>query len=205
MSSNKKGGRRQGDHWEHFIRGEISSDGHARATCKFCDFSLYRGESAKMEGHIANHCKGAPGYVVRVYLEKLSGATQNKKRKAVAESSQTSLEQSFRKIEELSSGYINQINRALVKFFVCCGISFQIVENPFFVDLIKELNPSYTLPPREFLSGRLIEEELSRVNYKVTEELKNESNLTLGEIFYLNLNNRNLLIIFFLFSSRRMD
>ena len=79
------------------------------------------------------------------------------------------------------------------------------MENPFFVKLIKELNPSYKLPSREFLSGRLIEEELGRVNYKVTEELKNENNLTLGKIFYLNLNNKNLLIFFSLFSFRQMD
>ena len=79
------------------------------------------------------------------------------------------------------------------------------MENPFFVKLIKELNPFYKLLSREFLSGRLIEEELDRVNYKVTEELKNENNLTLGKIFYLNLNNKNLLIFFSLFSFRRMD
>ena len=48
------------------------------------------------------------------------------------------------------------------------------------MDFIKELNPSYILPSREILSGRLIEEELSKVNYKVSEELKNENNLTLG-------------------------
>ena len=161
-----------------------------------------------MEGHLANHCKKAPGNVIREYLikanEPTSSNSNNKKRKT-AGSSQTFLEQSFCQIEELTSGCINRINQALIKAFVCCGISFQIVENPFFVKLIKELNPSYKLLSREFLSGRLIEEELGRVNYKVTEELKNENNLTLGKIFYLNLNNKNLLIFFSLFSFRQMD
>src|SRR6266542_6541514 len=149
-----------------------------------------------------------PTLIIREYLIKANEPTSsnfNNKKQKTAESSQTFLEQSFRQIEELISGYINRINQALIKAFVCCDISFQIVKNPFFVKLIKELNPSYKLPSREFLSGRLIEEELGRVNYKVTEELKNENNLTLGKIFYLNLNNKNLLIFFSLFSFRQMD
>ncbi len=56
---------------------------------------------------------------------------------------------------------------------------FQIVENPFFVDLIQELNPSYIFLLREVLSERLIEEKLSKVNYKVNKKLRNEDNLTL--------------------------
>ncbi len=208
VKSRNKGGRHKNDCWEHFEHTEVTHDGHARATCKFCGETWYRGEKALMEGHLANHCKKAPGNVIREYLikanEPTSSNSNNKKRKT-AGSSQTFLEQSFCQIEELTSGCINRINQALIKAFVCCGISFQIVENPFFVKLIKELNPSYKLPSREFLSGRLIEEELGRVNYKVTEELKNENNLTLGKIFYLNLNNKNLLIFFSLFSFRRMD
>ena len=48
------------------------------------------------------------------------------------------------------------------------------------MNFIKELNPSYILPSREILFERLIKEKLNKVNYKVSEELKNENNLTLG-------------------------
>lgn len=201
MNSNKKNGRRIGDYWEHFEREEVSSDGHARATCKFCGYSMYRGESFKMLGHIANHCREAPGLVVREYLEKFSetatetetGTSQNKKWKAtVSGNTQSLLEQSFRKVEELTSGYVNQINRALIRFFVCCGVSFRIVESPFFIELLKLLNPSYTPSSRELLTGRLMEEELCKVNFKVAEELKNENNLTLGKFFFLILFNYKL-------------
>lgn len=213
MSSNKKKiGRRTGNYWEHFERGEVSSDGHARATCKFCGYSMYRGESSKMLGHIANHCKEAPGLVVREYLEKFSetetetGTSQNKKRKAtVSGNTQSILEQSFRKVEELTSGYVNQINRALIRFFVCCGVSFRIVESPFFVELLKLLNPSYTPPSRELLTGRLMEEELSKVNFKVAEELKNENNLTLGKFFFFKFFLIINFINFSLFSPRWVD
>jgi hypothetical protein len=190
MENKNRGGRPKNDVWQYFERTNVTADGHARATCKFCGDARYRGEKALMEGHLANHCNKAPGYVIREYLKENGKnekngneitSSNNKKRKTV-KNSQTMLEQSFHQIEELTSGCIDRINQALVKAFVCCSIAFQIVENPFFVEFIKELNPSYKLPSREVLSGRLIEEELSKVNYKVFEELQNENNLTLGKI-----------------------
>jgi len=70
------------------------------------------------------------------------------------------------------------------------------------VNLIKELNLSYILLLRKILCSKLIEEKLNRINYKVTEKLKNKNNFTLDKIFCLNLNNKKLLIIFFLFNSK---
>lgn len=185
----RSGGRPKGSHWEHFEQENHTKDGHSRAVCKFCGESWYRGEKAILEGHIANHCKKAPPTIIREYLTKLTEnstpiSSNNKKRKSNNDPGQTTLNQSFNKVEELSSGFIDRLNRALLKFFVCVGIAFQIVENPFFVDFIKELNPSYTLPSREVLVGRLLEQELARVNNKVSEELKDEKNLTLGKAFF---------------------
>src|ERR1043165_737118 len=73
MNSNKKkGGRSLNDHWKNFEHDEVSTDGHVRATCKFCGYSIYRDESVKMASHIANHCKEVSGLVIRKYLEKFS-------------------------------------------------------------------------------------------------------------------------------------
>ena len=41
---------------------------------------------------------------------------------------------------DIPESRITQINRALIKFFVACGISFRIVEHPFFINFVKELN-----------------------------------------------------------------
>lgn len=153
---------------------------------------MYRGESSKMLGHIANHYKEASDLVVREYLKKFfeteteTRTSQNKKQKAtVFGNIQSILKQSFRKVEELTSGYVNQINKALIRFFVYCDVSFRIVKSPFFVELLKLLNLSYMPPSRELLTGRLMEEELSKVNFKVAEELKNENNLILDKFFFL--------------------
>jgi hypothetical protein len=90
---------------------------------------------------------------------------------------------------KIPSARITRINRALAKFFVACGISFRIVEHPFFINFIKELNSAYELPTREFLSDQLLERELATVNKTVTSIIENGANLTLGSIRYFFLNN----------------
>ena len=90
----------------------------------------------------------------------------------------------FHDSSELPESRTNRINRALVKFFVSCGVSFRIVEHPFFIDFLKELNGGYNPPTREYLSSRLLESELYNVNTKMNDDITNQSNLTLGK--YLN-------------------
>jgi hypothetical protein len=107
--------------------------------------------------------------------------TSNKKRKfdksVVGQTTMTA----FHDSTNLSEARINRINRALVKFFVCCEISYRIVKHPFFIDLLKELNAGYDPPTQEYLSGRLLETELCNVNEKMNEDIMNQHNLTLGK------------------------
>ena len=55
-----------------------------------------------------------------------------------------------------------------------------LLKIPFFIETLKEMNPSYNPPTRELLSGRIFEQQLSRVNNKVTDILSQQKNLTLG-------------------------
>ena len=87
----------------------------------------------------------------------------------------------FHDSTELPEGRINRINHALIKFFVACGVSFRIVEHSFFIDFIKELNAAYNLPSRDYLSGRLLERELTNVNENIQSDLSKQNNLTLGK------------------------
>src|SRR5688572_30238124 len=81
---------------------------------------------------------------------------------------------------DLPDSRITRINRALIKFFVACGISFRIVEHPFFINLLKKLNGGYDPPTREMLSGQMLERELVQVNNNVKLEIEKEINLTIG-------------------------
>jgi hypothetical protein len=59
-----------------------------------------------------------------------------------------------------------------------------VVEHPFFVNFVKELNSTYELPTREFLSNQLLERELAVVNSSVISVIENGANLTLGLLIY---------------------
>jgi hypothetical protein len=59
-------------------------------------------------------------------------------------------------------------------------VPFRVVESPFFIDLLKELNSAYNLPSRGVLTNRLLESELGYVNSRVSRELDSMDNLTIG-------------------------
>ena len=106
----------------------------------------------------------------------------NKKKQKLNE--QTSIS-SFYKNNKLEKGYSDSIARSIMKAFVMCNIPFCVIENSYFVDLIKTLQPGYDLPSRQVLSGTLLQAEAARVNVQITNELDNESNFTIGKNFYI--------------------
>ncbi|CAH1770033.1 6181_t:CDS:2, partial [Entrophospora sp. SA101] len=71
------------------------------------------------------------------------------------------------------------INIALVRAFVCCGIPFSVIDNPFFRELLYQLQANYGPPSRQTLAGQLLSKEISKVNLKIDQELSNAENLTL--------------------------
>ena len=57
-------------------------------------------------------------------------------------------------------------------------ISFHIIENPYFINLFKNLQ--YNLPSRDCLFTNLLSEECVRVEIKINSVLEVSKNLTLG-------------------------
>ena len=84
----------------------------------------------------------------------------------------------------LPQEWVDWINRALIKFFVCCGVPFQVIESSFFIDLLKELNLAYNLPSRDVLINHLLESELGYVNSRVSKELDSMNNLTIDTLIW---------------------
>ena len=186
IPSKNKGGRPANPIWDDIIKGVSVGFGKFQATCKFCKETWTRGEVSKLEEHLANHCSEAPGSIVRKYLARLLEREDkgSKKRKFV-ESDQTNMK-NFLDSTKIPDSRITRINRALAKFFIACGISFRVVEHPFFINFVKELNAGYDLPTREYLSDHLLERELATVNSNANNVIENENNLTLG-LLILNM------------------
>ncbi|GBC53617.1 ribonuclease H-like domain-containing protein [Rhizophagus irregularis DAOM 181602=DAOM 197198] len=191
MSNEKKrnlGGRPQSEVWKHFEKTPLKSAGHFSAKCTYCTKYWPRGTPNELEAHLANDCKDVSEYIRSFYLgvvsarnfgnENASLSNSNKKRKT------QNLDQ--REITEwcepttLPSSKIASITRALLRAFVCCGIPFSVIQNPFFIEFLNEIRPGYEPPTDELLSGRLLSEETSRINKKVDVIIKNSSNLTLA-------------------------
>ena len=122
----------------------------------------------------------APISLIRKYqtVLKENQTKHNKKRKVSQR--QKYLNEYHNVARSLPQRRVDQIDRALIKFFVCYGVPFRVVESPFFIDLLKELNSAYNLPSRDILSNRLLESELGYVNSKISIELDSTNNLTIG-------------------------
>lgn len=148
------------------------------AICKYCETNWKRVEVSTLKEHLASHCKHVPVLVLREHMQKVTTRENAKKRKL--ESGQSTM-LSFHDPEEIPDSRINRINRAMGKFFIACGVSFRIVEHPFFIDLVKELNAGYDPPTREYLSTRILERELCHVNENIHRDIMNNFNLTLGK------------------------
>ncbi|CAG8739770.1 5539_t:CDS:2 [Gigaspora margarita] len=110
------GGRPGSLVWDYFTKGEKTGKGRYKATCDFCGTSWNRGEPIKLESHLANHCN-----------------THGKLDQYVS-------------VIELDQQKIKRIHLAWARAFAICGISWNIIENPFFIEALKETNLSYKPP-----------------------------------------------------------
>ncbi|CAB5366112.1 unnamed protein product [Rhizophagus irregularis] len=184
----KKGGRPQSEVWRHYEKKPLKSAGHFSAKCNYCRTYWPRGHPNELEDHLANNCREVPELVHSFYLgvvsardfgreDTFSSPENSKKRKTQVD--QRELTDWFESTN-INSQKKASITRALVRTFICCGIPFSIIENPFFIEFLHEMRPGYEPPTSELLSGKLLNQETARINDKIKEIIKNSENLTLA-------------------------
>ena len=206
----KRKGRNFSDIWDsHMIKGEQRSRGHYSAICNYCKNSWKDGRSRILREHLANHCKRCPKEVSSYYA-KIVGKKKaeedeseedeeeidlsNKKQK------QTSISHYY-KYQKLEEGRADEIDKSITKAFIMANIPFNVIENPWFIDLIRTLEPRYNISSRQILGGSLLEAELSRVGMRINRELERETDFTIGKFlsfFCINYYSYNL-FSFYLF------
>ena len=69
-----------------------------------------------------------------------------------------------------------------------CGIPFNVIENPYFIELLRKLRPAYIPPNRKAISGSLLDTEVANINTRINLQLENQKKFTLGKDFYYNVN-----------------
>lgn len=184
IPTKKNAGKSKWFGWDtHIIQGEEISPSHWKATCKYCMRNWNKGSPQELEIHLANDCPSISPEFREIFLNIVVNKAENpkpKKRKIDVQKNQTKISD-FHESTNLSQERVKEINRALVKAFVICGIPWHTIENPFFIEFLKTLRPAYEPPSRETLSGVLLSQEAAVVNLRIIKHLKNQSNLTLGK------------------------
>ncbi|GBC13550.1 ribonuclease H-like domain-containing protein [Rhizophagus irregularis DAOM 181602=DAOM 197198] len=181
IKKKNRGGRSPNSIWEDINKGEAVGSGKFAASCKYCKNTWSRDEVSKLEEHLSNHCPDTPAAVIRRYMTKVmerQDKSKSSKKRKYSEG-QSNMDD-YHDSTELNEQRCTRINRVLVKFFIACRIAFRVVEHPFFINFIKELNAGYNTPTKEVLVNQLLERELAQVNFKVNSELEKETNLTLA-------------------------
>ena len=140
-----------------------------------------------MREHLAFYCKDVPYTIRKHYLEVMKNNSISSKKQKI-DNQQPKIYEKFESTR-IDTAKIDMANCAIVKFFACCGIPFHIVENPFFIDLLRTLCPGYFPPSRHTLSATMLNIELAFVTSEVNNMLNDETNLTLGSNFLLILIN----------------
>jgi hypothetical protein len=82
--------------------------------------------------------------------------------------------------EELSEEQVALIDHSILKAFIMCAVPFRIIENPYFINTLKNLQPNYNPPSRERLTTNLLCEESIHTEIKIKNYIEKEKNLTLG-------------------------
>jgi hypothetical protein len=184
-----KPGRKPKEVWNYFTPVGQKKDGHQSCKCNYCPWSQTRGEPNHMEAHLALNCYKVPVDIKEKFLLmiKLRGENQivdlEEEKSVLPLKRKRSHQQSITKYGQSNSIEPSRqqiCNRTVAKFFICCGISFRLVEHPFFIDMVKSLCLGFNPPSAHALSNDFLYTELANIVVDQHLLLKRTKNLTLG-------------------------
>ena len=191
LNTNKekgKPGRKRGPVWIHFNDIGTKKEGHIGCKCIYCGWTQNRGEPAQMQAHLALSCSKVPSTIKIEYLllikqnaeEKVTNSTSTVSKKRCVNLSQTRIDK-FYESDQIDSTKQVLCDKAVAKFFICCGVAFHLVSHPFFIDMVKSLCNGYEPPCSTTLSNTLMNNELTKITVDQQLTLDKESDLTLGK------------------------
>ncbi|CAG8815685.1 20054_t:CDS:1, partial [Dentiscutata erythropus] len=97
---------------------------HYQETCNYCSYSQNKGSFQDFEEHLANNCPNVPSDIKQIYLNKVLARFKNPREESIKNIHQTKI-YDFNKSSKLILERTNEINKACVKAFVICDISWR--------------------------------------------------------------------------------
>ncbi|CAG8797796.1 15437_t:CDS:2, partial [Dentiscutata erythropus] len=178
--SNPKSGHPLTGVWKCFERGAPKGDGHWEGTSNYFGAHLansYKNISEKWKRHfnyiLVNNLEDIPTDEPLYDMPNTTSfLVKQKKAKLTNWFDSVRIEPSKQSI----------IDEAIALAFIMCGFSFCVIDNPFFVNALKLLNPGYKVLSREILSGHLLDIEVAKVINKINKILDHTTNLTIEDI-----------------------
>ena len=167
------GGRPKNIVWNYFEHNALKHPGHFDAKCKFCSTYWKNGIVKNLQVHLASKCENVDVETKNKFMHYVAT------RDGIINENHMEIE-SDGENEELSDERVALIDRSILKAFVMCAIPFRIIENPYFINVLKNLQPNYNSPSRERLATDLLSEESIRTEIKIKNYIEKEKNLTLG-------------------------
>ncbi|GES99151.1 ribonuclease H-like domain-containing protein [Rhizophagus clarus] len=188
LSTTQKNTKPFSEIWEYYEKGLQKSNGHYEAICFYCKTKWSRGKPQKMEAHLATECIQCPEEISRYWRENIANRqtnyTRNNKSLPLSQppnSTQTQITDHYKSSDQsLPKFVVDRLDKKVLKAWIMAGISFNVIENPFVIDLFKDLNPGYSPPSRTTLSDCLVTEEYTRVGLAIDRDLKQSEHLTLA-------------------------
>jgi hypothetical protein len=114
-----------------------------------------------MKAHLALRCPTVMNRAKLEYLYIISSETNKNTFKQTIQDQQNDRNNNSRTVTD-----IVRSNRALVRFFICCGIPFSVADSPFFWNFVKTLCYHYNPPRRTALSTTYLDTEAASITLK---------------------------------------
>ncbi|GET00860.1 ribonuclease H-like domain-containing protein [Rhizophagus clarus] len=188
LSTTQKNTKLFSEIWEYYEKGLQKSNGHYEAICFYCKTKWSRGKPQKMEAHLATECIQCPEEISRYWRENIANRqtnyTRNNKSLPLSQppnSTQTQITNYYKSSDQsLPKFVVDRFDKKVLKAWIMAGIPFNVIKNPFVIDLFKDLNPGYSPPSRTTLSDHLVTEEYTRVGLAIDRDLEQSEHLTLA-------------------------
>ena len=177
--------------WDHFEKSSerktnpTGTQQHFIATCNYCKASL-SGQPKRMKVHLSKNCSSVPPEVKEQYLIDL-----NIKKQEISDDKNNNDNIDDDNDDEINHE-VNEINTIVAHAFYATGIPLATIENSFFIEALRKLNPEYQLPSRKILSTTLLQKEYKQVSTSIKNQVKNANYVCLISDGWTNIHQESI-------------